>query len=83
MDYTKFASLWTSYKSEDLKDFFNSNFFKSYVAKIGVTDPYELRLKLSNDMENLDLIPLTALEDAYSEECELRELEKFAKLYKM
>lgn len=83
MNYTKIASLWTPYKSEALKDFFSSKFFKAYVAKIGINDPYSLRLKLSDDMENLNLIPFTALEDVYSEERELEELRKFAKLYKM
>lgn len=44
--------------------------------------PYEVRSELSNDMEDLGLIPFNALEDAYSEERELQELLKFKDLYK-
>lgn len=98
MDYSKYASFWASYENSDLRAFFKSEFFKSYVNKYVKyvkyvkshnynydedSLPYYVRLKMSDDMESLGLIPFTALEDAYSEERELEELRKFAKLYKM
>lgn len=88
MKYYDYAKLWASYNNEDLKNFFKSDFFKKYVSDYcenhEVTQdqlPYEIRLKLSDDMEKLGLIPFTALEDAYDEETELAELLKFKKLY--
>ncbi len=90
MDYTKNASLWTSYNNVDLCAFFKSAFFRKYVdyciKKYGLVEDqnlvYNIRRQLDVDMQALDLIPITALEDAYSEERELNELRKFAELYK-
>ncbi|AWZ39026.1 hypothetical protein [Ligilactobacillus murinus] len=90
MDYPKTASLWTSYKNSDLRAFFKSNFFRTYVKEVvekhGIAEddnlPYIIRLQLADDMQKLGLIPFTALEDAYSEERELEELNRFAQLYK-
>lgn len=75
MDYPKTASLWTSYKNSDLRAFFKSNFFRTYVKEVvekhGIAEddnlPYIIRLQLADDMQKLGLIPFTALEDAYSE----------------
>lgn len=89
MDYIKYANFWASHKNPDLRDFFKSEFFKSYVNKYVKSHnydedslAYDVRLKISDDMQSLGLIPLTALEDSYSEEEELLELQKFMKLYK-
>lgn len=81
MSYPDLASLWASYNSKDLRNFFESDFFKNYVKSNDFKTAYEMRLKLSDDMAELGLIPLTALEDAFSEERELQELQTFAKLY--
>lgn len=79
--YPELASAWASYSLEELKDFFSSSFFEAYCAEKKFTEPYEMRLEISKDMERLGLIPLTALEDGFSEERELEELKKFAELY--
>lgn len=81
--YPDLAEAWASYKNPSLRDFFRSDFFESYCAKKGFKEPYEMRLELSKDMEKLGLVPLTALEDGFSEERELEELKKFAELYQI